>query len=452
MRDIALALIVFGLLPFVLLRPAWGVYLSAWLGYMNPHRLCYGFMLSFPIVLVTALTTMVAMLASKEEKRMIWSRETIVLLILVIWMGITTTQAFYFDLALQQYEKVVKIQILTVMTLMLLTSRERVHIFVWVLALSLGFYGIKGGLFTIVHGGVYRVQGPPGTFIGGNNELALALAMTIPLIRYLHLQETRPWLKLGLLGAMLLTAIAAIGSQSRGALVGMTVMGVMFWWKSRNKFTTAILVILAVGTIASIMPQEWYDRMHTIQTYEEDASALGRINAWWTALNVAESRITGGGFNMFQSPVFQVYAPDPNRVHDVHSIYFEMLGEHGFPGLLLFLLLLSFTWLKCNRIMRYSRTNIDNKWARDLAAMIQVSVVAYMASGAFLGLAYFDYIYHLIALAVVTDYLIREQKSTAGQTTVAQPPKIYKPVLNRAPVTQRTPTSTPNRYPLPAND
>ncbi len=202
LRDIVLAVIVFGLLPFVLKRPSWGVYLSAWLGYMNPHRLCYGFMLSFPVVQVVALTTLAGMLLSRERIRMIWSREVILLLILIAWMGVTTSQAFFFDLAWEQYIKVLKIQILTFMTLMLLTTREKLHIFVWVIALSLGFYGIKGGIFTIVHGGVYRVQGPLGTFIGGNNELALALVMTIPLMRYLHLQETRKWLKTGLMGAM----------------------------------------------------------------------------------------------------------------------------------------------------------------------------------------------------------------------------------------------------------
>lgn len=409
MRDIALALIIFGILPFVFSRPVWGVYLSAWLGYMNPHRLCYGFMLSFPVVLVVALSTMIAMLASKEKKRMIWSREIIVLLIFVAWMGITTTQAFYFDLALTQYDKVVKVQILTLMTIMLLTTKERVHLFVWVIALSLGFYGIKGGIFTILNGGSYRVQGPQGTFIGGNNELALALVMTIPLIRYLHLQESRKWLKMGLAGAMLLTAIAAIGSQSRGALVGITVMGTIFWWKSRNKFATASLIIVAVVAIGSIMPQEWYDRMNTIETYEEDASALGRINAWWTAFNVAKVQVTGGGFEMFQWATFQQYAPEPERVHDVHSIYFEVLGEHGFPGLFLFLLLLGMTWQKCGSIIRRSKRNPDLKWAADLAAMIQVSMIGYMTSGAFLGLAYFDYIYHLLAIAVVTDYVINEQ-------------------------------------------
>ena len=419
MRDLFVATIVFGLLPFILRRPFLGILLSTWLGYMNPHLLCYGFMPTMPVVFIVAIVTMIGMLVSKETERIMWSREISILLIFLAWMGVTTTQAFFFDLAVEQYTKVIKIQLLTFMALLLLTTRERIHLFIWIIALSLGFYGVKGGIFTIMHGGVERVQGPGG-FIGGNNEIALAMAMTIPLMRYLHLQEPRKLVKLGLVAAMLLTAIATIGSQSRGALVAISLMGVMFWLKSRNKFSSALLIILVVVAIGSIMPQEWYDRMNTIETYEQDQSAMGRINAWWTAWNVARDRVTGGGFEMFRYPVFRLYAPDPENVHDSHSIYFQVLGHHGFIGLFFFLALLLTTWFKCSSVIRLAKKNPELKWARDLAGMIQVSMIAYMSAGAFLGLAYFDYIYHLVAVAVVVHHLL----------TAARPANV-DPLLSR---------------------
>lgn len=426
MRDLLLACIVFGALPFVLKRPFYGILLMAWLGYMNPHKLCYGFMLSFPVVYTVALTTFTGMLISKEAKRIVWSREIVVLVIFVVWMGITTTQAMYFDLAREQYIKVIKIQILTFMTLLMLTSRDKVHLFVWVLVLSLGFYGFKGGLFTIAHGGSYRVQGPETTFIGGNNELALALVMTIPLMRYLQLHERRHWIKLGLIALMLLTAIAAIGSQSRGALVALSLTGGIFWLKGRNKVVNAIFIVMVIGAVAAIMPAEWYARMNTIQTYDQDASALGRINAWWVAWNVARTHFFGGGFEMFQYPTFQMYAPEPNNLHDVHSIYFQMMGHHGFIGLALFLTLLGMTWRTCTQIGRMTKKVPELSWARDLAAMLQVSLIAYMTGGAFLGLGYFDYLYHLVALAVVVRYLVGESVSPKPAEQV-QPPPLARP-------------------------
>ena len=111
----------------------------AGLGYMNPHRLCYGFMLSFPVVQIVAICTLMGMLMSKEAKRMVWSREIVVLVIFIIWMGITTTQALYVDLAVEQYKKVIKIQILTLMTLLMLNGRNNIHLFVWVVVLSARF-------------------------------------------------------------------------------------------------------------------------------------------------------------------------------------------------------------------------------------------------------------------------------------------------------------------------
>ncbi len=428
MRDLLVACIVFGALPFFLKRPFWGILMLAGLGYMNPHRLCYGFMLTMPVVQIVAIFTLTGMLISKEAKRMVWSREIAILVMLIVWMGITTSQAFYGDRAMDQYVKVLKIQILTFMTLLMLTSRDKIHLFIWAIVLSLGFYGIKGGIFTILNGGVFRVQGPYGTFIGGNNEIALALVMTIPLMRYLHLQEKRKFIKTGLALGMFLTTIAAVGTQSRGALVALVVTGTIFWLKSSKKLSSAVFIVVSVLLVASVMPESWYERMSTIQGYDADRSAQGRINAWWTAFNVASDRILGGGFEMWGGLVFQQYAPDPSNVRDVHSIYFEILGEHGFVGLALFLSLLCMTWLKCSAVIRTARHNAEFGWARDLAAMLQVSLVGYMSAGAFLGLAYFDYVYHLIAVAVVVHYVVHQAQPVPnpvvapGRTTTSPTP------------------------------
>lgn len=421
MRDLLVASIVFGSLPFFLKRPYWGILMLAWLGYMNPHRLCYGFMLSMPVVQIVAIATLAGMFMSKEAKRLVWSREMTVLVIFVVWMGITTTQAMYFNLALEQYTKVVKVQVLTFMTLLMLTSRQKVHLFVWVVVLALGFYGVKGGLFTLAKGGIFRVSGPNGTFIGGNNELALALVMTIPLMRYLHLHTKNELMRLGLAASMLLTAVAAIGSQSRGALVALSLTGAIFWLKGRNKFVTGLLIAVVVVVVASVMPESWYQRMDTIGTYKTDESALGRINAWWTAWYMALNRLFGGGFEAFLAPTFQMYAPEPDRVHDVHSIYFEVMGEHGFIGFFLFLTLMAMTWRKCSAIIRIGKKNPDHTWARDLGAMIQVSLVGYMVAGAFLGLAYFDYFYHLVALAVVVHSLVTTAAGPVSQKSNPPP-------------------------------
>ncbi|MHB1176680.1 MAG: putative O-glycosylation ligase, exosortase A system-associated [Sulfuriferula sp.] len=422
LRDLFVFAAVFGSLPFILKKPYLGIYMWSWLGYMNPHRLAWGLAYDFPFAFVVAIVTVMGIAFSSESKRIPWTRENIVLLIMIGWMLVTTIFSLYPDLAWLQLEKVAKIQLMVFLTMMLINTREKLETLVLIIALSLGFYGIKGGIFTIVHGGAYRVQGPFGTFIGGNNEMALALIMTIPLIWYLHLNARKAWLRHGYTAALFLCAIAVVGSQSRGALVGGLAMGTFLWLKTRNKLFTGLIMALAVAAIVSIMPAEWYQRMNTIDTYQTDDSAQGRINAWWTAFNLSKDRpLVGGGFDTFQPGVFKVYAPNPYNVHDVHSIYFEMLGEHGYVGFGLFMLLAWLTWRKGARIIRECGKDPNRKWAADLARMLQVSMIGFASAGAFLGLANFDLYYHLIAIMVMTGVIALKITVPAGTALTNQP-------------------------------
>ncbi|HND14066.1 MAG TPA: putative O-glycosylation ligase, exosortase A system-associated [Pseudomonadales bacterium] len=407
MRDIFVTLVVFGSLPLILWRPFYGIIMWTWLGYMNPHRMAWGFSTTMPFAMMVALTTLIALLISKEPKKIPWTRETVLLLLFVIWMCITTYFAFRPDLAVEQLDKVLKIQFMTFVALILLTSRERIHALVWTVALSLGFYGIKGGIFTVLTGGGFHVQGPPGTFIGGNNELGLALLMTIPLMRYLQVEESRQWLKLGLTGAIVLTLVAVLGTQSRGALVGLVVMGSIFVWKSPRRATFILLAAVAVPLVLGFMPESWWARMDTINNYQEDASSMQRIEAWKHAWSIGTTYVMGGGFE----------ANVASGARDVHSIYFEVLGEQGFPGLAMFLSLLAFTWLSAGWIIRHAKKHGELKWAENLARMLQVSGVAYCTSGIFLGMAYFDYIYLLVALVVATRQLVASHLAAQAPAT-----------------------------------
>lgn len=432
MRDLFVTAVVFGSLPYILSKPYIGIYMWSWLGYMNPHRLSWGFAYDFPFAFIVGIVTMVALVFSREPKRVPWTRESIVLLLMILWMLVTTIVSLHPWLAWLQMEKVAKIQLMIFLTMVLINSREKIDRLVLVIALSLGFYGVKGGIFTIIHGGAYRVQGPAGTFIGGNNEMALALIMTIPLIWYLHLNAQKIWMRHGYTAALFLCAIAVIGSQSRGALVGGVAMGAFLWLKTRNKLFTGLIMALAVAAIVSIMPAQWYQRMGTIDTYQSDASAQGRINAWWTAFNLSKDRpLVGGGFDTFQPDVFKVYAPNPEDVHDVHSIYFEMLGEHGYVGFGLFMLLAWLTWRKGARIIRECGKDLERKWAADLARMLQVSMIGFASAGAFLGLANFDLYYHLIAIMVMTSVVALKQTSPVGKVMMTPVRTAPQPFVRR---------------------
>jgi probable O-glycosylation ligase (exosortase A-associated) len=370
--------------------------------------------------MIIALVTLIALLLSREDKRIPWTRETVVLLIFILWMCVTTLFALHPEPAWNELVKVLKIELMTFVTMMLMKDRFRIDLLVWVIAFSLGFYGVKGGFFTITTGGGYHVMGPERSFIGGNNEIGLALIMTVPLMRYLHLQSKHAWVKWGLMLAMGLTFVAILGTQSRGALVGLVPMTLMLLGKTRKRLFLLLLMGPVLYAGYQFMPQSWHDRMQTIVTYQQDASAMGRINAWEFAFNLAKDRpLVGGGNQAFTPDLFARYAPEPDEVHDAHSIYFEVLAEHGFVGLILFLILGWFTWRTCSEVAKQARANPDGQWMADLAGMLQVSLVGYAASGAFLGLAYFDLYYHLIAIVV----LLKVQSRQLGEQAVSTEPQ-----------------------------
>jgi len=324
-------------------------------------------------------------------------------------MTLSTGYAIDVTQSLPMWEQVMKIDFMILIALYLLHSKQHVQVLVWILAGSIAFYGIKGGLFTLVHGAQFRVYGPPGSFIEENNALALATIMTIPLLYYAFLQAAKRWSRWGLLAAMLLCGFSVLGSQSRGGFVAVVTMLGFLWWKSRGNFVTSLVLVMLIPIGIAFMPDNWLDRMHTIETYEKDSSAMARINAWETAFNVARDRPLGGGFELASPSVFARYAPDPSVPCAAHSIYFQVLGEHGFAGLGLFLLLWLLVWRDTSWIISRSGSREELGWASDLARMIQVSLVGFFVAGAFLSLAYYDLPYNLLVAVVLTRVLVEKE-------------------------------------------
>ena len=408
MRDLLVTAIIIGSIPYILKRPWLGVLMWSWIGYMNPHRLTWGFAYDMPFAQIIALVLFTAILMDKEKKQfppsdgMLWVWGAF-----IAWMALTSTFALFSDSAWGQYIKILKIQAITFLTILLITDQKKIDYLIWVIVLSIGFYSVKGGLFTILTGGVSRVYGPPGSFIEENNSLALATLMIIPLIVYLYRIRPEKWMKAGLALAVVLSLASALGSQSRGALLSIIAVGGYFWWISRYKVATGFVLLLLAIVGFNFMPETWHTRMDTIQNYQQDESAMGRINAWWYCFNVANDRITGAGLNSWKLESFVTYAPNPLMVHAAHSIYFSVLGDHGWIGLILFLTIIWMAWRNLSWVIKHA----PNTHMAYLSSSIKVSLVAYMSGGAFLSLSYYDLPWHLYAISILLRYQSRDYKA-----------------------------------------
>lgn len=422
MRDmLLLAICVAGAL-YALRRPWVGAVMSVWLSVMSPHKTFGWSAAEWPLASLVAIGTLVGVLFASNKRNPVLEPPAAALLCFWIWICITLPFSLYFDASLPLWERSMKIFLMVFVVLMVVDDKRKLHVLILVLVLSLAYFGVKGGVFTIATGGNYRVWGPGG-FIEGNNELALALVATLPLVRYLQLQATNRWLKHAGTATLLLMPATILGSHSRGALLALAAMAVFLWFKSERKLIGGIL-IAAVGAAAlALMSEAWWSRMDTIAEYKQDESAMGRINAWWVAWNVATDRITGGGFMMYRWDVMAKYAPDPTQNRAAHSIYFQVLGEQGFIGLALFLSIGVLTWLTCRKLIKIGRAEPEFKWAADLGGMVQVSMVGYGVGGAFLSLAWFDLPYYVMAIAVLALDVVRRQQAAPAPAgvTPAQP-------------------------------
>jgi len=442
MRDFLVVMIVLGSVPLILIRPQVGIIMWFWLGMMNPHRLTWGYAQEFRVALVVGIATLLAWLYSREPKAPPNTATVWTLVAFTFWVSVAALFAIHPEVAIPKWEEIIKILLMTFVTMCIVQTRERIDQLVWVIVVSLGIYGVKGGLFTIVTGGHYRVYGPEGSFIEENNALALALIVLLPLMQYLRVNAKLPWVRLGLMASMGLTIIAILASYSRGALVGIAMTLGFLLLKAKRRFLTLILTggMLVVGLL--IAPAEWYERMDTIPDYQQDESAEGRFDAWNFAYRLALDHPFVGGGQLIgtDDKLFKQYVPTAPTARAAHSIYFEVLGETGFVGLGLFLLLLLASYRAGSTIIRLTRNRPDLAWARSLAAMLQVSIVGYATTGAFLSLGFFDLFYALVAIVTVTLVVVRKEvaKSPASAGAATGPPPLgLRPFGRPAPALAR---------------
>jgi len=358
--------------------------------------------------MMTFLATVLGCVIAREPRRFPLNALTVLFVVFAVWITITSLAGIAPPERLWwMWDKVIKVIAGLLLTAAMLTERQRIDAMLWLIAISLGFYGVKGGIFTLLTGGKFIVLGPPESMIGDRNHLAVALLVGLPLMNYLRLQARHRIVRLVLLFAMAITLISAVGSQSRGALVTLAASAFVFWLRSRGKILSGTAIAVAIAAAIAFMPESWVQRMETIRNYQEDGSAMGRITIWMAALSLGLARpLLGTGFmGLHSQQIVDMVAPGV-KARAGHSIWFEVIADHGFVGFAIWLgILASGIWYSL-RIARYTKDKPDLRWAYDLARMSQVSIVAYMTGGSFLSLSYWDLFWTLLVILGATHALV----------------------------------------------
>lgn len=328
-------------------------------------------------------------------------------------------------------------------------SRLRLHAMLVAIALGLGFHGLVEGMKTLVTGGGHKVLGLPGSKMTDNNHFGVAIVMVLPILLYLFQYSRLRIVRYGFLGVLGATALAVVGSNSRGAFLAMASFGAVLVVTSRRKVLASILVCIGVALILTLSPDRWFERIETIGSANEDASFLGRVEAWNISTAVAmQNPIFGTGYHGGQSPPvwhgvrpssgwFSSMAPPVQRdaPRAAHSIYFEVMADLGFVGLFLFLALLFNAFRTAWEVRRLAKTRGDSMlWARDMADALGLSCMVYAVGGAGVSLAYFEMFYVVIVLLeVLRQCVLKELR----QPTLRAVDAAHRAVSPAAPVRLR---------------
>ncbi len=413
-RAILFLTFFIGSLPVCFFRPFYGILLWTIVAFVNPQWYAWGASQDLPWALAVAVPTLLGLVIFVRGWERLATRECFLLLALWIWFSITSyvsanTPLFAPHAALTWYrwQFVSKILLMTAATVMIVNSLPRFRILLITIGCCFSVFVLKAVPFLIETGGSFRLYGPDNSMIADNNDFGLALNMTLPLYFFLAQTEPRPWLK-KLFWLLFLSTIPAIFfTYSRGALVGLAAVLTLMFLQSRQRFFLIPAIAMGMTIAVFLAPAAWKERMDPTRPGALDGSARSRLNAWTYSWNIAKDYpLAGGGFDTYTPELFARYAPDGNDVHGPHSIYFGVLAEHGFVGLGLYLTLLGSCFLTTRSVVKSARLRGD-RVAASYAMMLRFSLVGFMASGAFLGRAYFDYFFTIVALITILQYTLR---------------------------------------------
>jgi probable O-glycosylation ligase (exosortase A-associated) len=446
-RDLLIVAAVYASLPVTLFSPYAGLLVYSWLAYMRPQSLAWGLSRVTPLSAWVAIAMLLGIVfAMGREKLVAWRTQTVLLLLLGLWISLTAWTAVSRDDAAIVYGFYWKAILISLVTTGLVRDHVRLRWLLLVISLSIGILGAKSGLYGLLRGGARFDQGPGG-LMADNNTFALGLNMTVPLLVGILLAERSKILRVIAAAMTFLCVLTILFTFSRGGLLTLCAVGALLIWRSHRRLAaTGVLLLGILGFFLFSSPQlrsDYYARVQSIGSYEEDNSAQGRLQAWRDSLQVFRAHpLLGVGPNNLET-VFPTYSDGVHRFHVTHNAYLELLAECGGPSLVLFLLLLGATLYRLERLRRFPAA----PWVAIYAGMLQISIVAYMTGSLFLNMAYFDLIYHLVGVSVSLE-LAAAAHLAVIEASAATPVA----AAGEADPWWRRPRPAGGAFPLPAGD
>lgn len=400
-----------------------------WVDTFQPQNVAYILLNQINVALIMGTVAVGAYLLLDRRSPPPLTLQTALQVTMAIWVTATLIWAQVPDAAWAKWDWAFKTIIFATFIPFAIRSRVQIEAFVQTYVFSLAANFVPYGLKVLISGGGYGQDlGLEGgnSGLGEGGLLSTSCLMAVPLAIFLashsQLMPKSKLVSLAYWGIAGLAIATAIGTYERSALVGLIVLGLYMWSRSRHKLGFGIVVAMVACLVVYTTSGAWNARVSTIGHFEQENSAYGRILVWRWTLGFVAGHPLGGGFSTYLIDHIEYPASGGDPGHTefgraFHSSYFEVLGEHGYPGLVIFLLLAGSTLLMLRRIARKARAHPDLNWLAALSDALQSGLAVFLTCGAFVGLAFQPMFWYFISMAICLNaYMWRVER--AGATTV----------------------------------
>jgi len=433
-RDLFFVGFLAALLALGLRRPFLFVLAYAYVDIVAPQRLSYYLLNSIPISLIVAALAIGGWLIADEKRDFRVMPRQWLMILLLIYAGVTTIYADFPVDALTKWDWVWKAMAFAIFLPFTLRTRLRIEAYLLFMTLSAAAIIIVGGLKTVASGGGYgalnlMVDNNSGLYEGSTiSTVAIAL---VPIILWLARFGTiypRDWrVRIFAYSLVFACLLIPVGTEARTGLVCIAML-VLLTLRDVKRRLVYLGLIGFVGLLAlPLLPQSFTGRMETIQSYQADQSASTRLAVWGWTLDYVADHPFGGGFDAYRQNTLRVkmvsgagsatqvidqqLTEDKGRAY--HSSYFEMLGEQGYPGLLLFLIIHIAGLVRMEVLRRrYRAATETDAWIAPLASALQHGQIIYLVGSLFVGIAFQPFVYMLLAVQIGFDaYLKRRERA-----------------------------------------
>jgi probable O-glycosylation ligase (exosortase A-associated) len=443
-RDLAFVGFLAAIALFGLRRPFIFVLGYAYVDIVSPQRLSYYLLNSVPISLIfCALAVLGWLVADNKEGTRFGIRQTL-LLMLLGWAAWTTAHADFPLQALDKWDWVWKALAFAIFLPLTLRTRLRIEALLLFMILSASSIIIVGGIKTLASGGGYgalnlMVDNNSGLYEGSTiSTVAIAI---VPLILFLAKFGTiypSDWRVRTFAYALVFACLLIpIGTEARTGLICIGLLAVLMLRATKRRVLYLMLMGVAGMIAVPLLPKSFTSRMDTIAEYKADSSASTRLAVWDWTWNYAKDHPLGGGFNAYiqnKLTIEKVATTTDGSVATVattqefdkarayHSSYFEMLGEQGFPGLAMWLLLHILGLVRMEALRRrYLKAESGHEWIAPLATALQHGHLIYLVGSLFVGIAFQPFIFMLLAVQVGFDTYVRRHVQKAERVPFVQP-------------------------------